>query len=133
MTRQVLDLGDQVKILRHGLTELVGQEGVIVGDEGRYSVWLPEVDDHNIALTHGWVAHHLERLGGELQLGDFVTVKGRCPAVEYYDHISLDGERGVIVDDFEDGMLMVHCMGEVVAVKARPDQLTRITRAEGQA
>lgn len=132
MTRQVLDLGDQVKILRHGLTELVGQEGVIVGCEGRYSVWLPEVDDYNIALTHGWVAHHLERLGGELQLGDFVTVTGE--GVDLEGHAwDLSDERGVIVDDFEDGTLLVHCMGEVTAVQARPDQLTRITRAEGQA
>ncbi|MHA0043906.1 hypothetical protein [Deinococcus sp. PEB2-63] len=132
MTRQVLDLGDQVKILRHGLTELVGQEGVIVGCEGRYSVWLPEVDDHNIALTHGWVAHHLERLGGQLQLGDFVTVTGEGMDLEGHAW-DLSGERGVIVDDFEDGTLLVHCMGEVAAVQARPDQLTRITRAEGQA
>lgn len=137
--RQVLDVGDRVQCLP-GARYMLGTITFIDENRAQQSgevtvTWDRDDQSGNGPFTQeGWTPGDLERLGGDLQLGDFVTVTGTCLSAQCSDdHFSLAGEFGLIVDDYEDGAFMVHCMGEVAAVQARPDQLNRITRVEALA
>jgi len=128
---QVLDVGDWVT--HAGL----GGEGVITGNQlGTvldYAVeWADSIDRYTM-IRNGWRRSQLIRIGGDLQPGDWVRVKGECETVRSTDRELIDDETGLIVDTYEEAEgpdFLVCVRGLADLYECRADQLTRITRAE---
>lgn len=133
---QLLDVGDHVVINRTGWG---AQQAVVIADR-EYLGWEEGAADYALAATGGYVQgvafiqrHEITRCGGDLQVGDFVRVTGRCEQAHTSDIDELDAETGIIVDDFEaaehaDFLVYVH--GECRVYECRARHLTRIRRGE---
>lgn len=130
MKRQVLDVGDQASFGKQAgmIARIVGERHVltIVG-RGQLG---------------GLTRSDLTRLGGELQVGDWVRVQGTCMNGNGVGYTALEGALGLIVDDYpavdgEPGQdspdFLVFVQGEGLAFVCLADQLTRISRAEALA
>lgn len=127
---QVLDVGDRVQVLDTS-DRLQGREGVVirVADE-RHVVAIP-----GIGQIGGYERSDLERIGGDIQVGDWVRVSGTVEPFWSCEKEELDAEAGVIVDEIAEGEgdFLVYVLTEADVYECCTDQLTRITRAEALA
>ncbi|RJF74991.1 hypothetical protein D3875_03055 [Deinococcus cavernae] len=129
---QVLDVGDRVQPSDTRLRHLAG-ETVVIGLDPR------EPDSYRLATTTGVVITAgrpgIERIGGNLQLGDWVKVQGRIEPTTTCDWTDVANAIGIIVDVYEDSDVdFVVAIPELNDLyECRTKDLTRITRAEALA
>lgn len=132
---QVLDVGDRVS----ALFSWGEQEGVIVRAWTKQSngvVYDWSADNAVRSLHVGQPRRSLTRVGGDLQVGDWVRVDGDCETLRTPDVEHIHGEVGIIVDTIAGGVkgdfvVYVPCLLD--AYECDISQLTRITRAEALA
>lgn len=137
--RQVLDVGDVVLSLHAPNARWKRHEAIILGlAGGRYRI-APKSGGLVVDVDMGWDRHELERVGGDLQLGDWARVEGECRSAQTGNtSVDLDGDVVLLVDtctdEFGDEIFLVFRreMPSINAI-AVPAQLTRITRAEALA
>lgn len=142
--RQVLDVGDRVQCLpggRYMLGTITFIDENRAQQPGEVTVtWDRDDQSGNGPFTQeGWTTGDLERLGGDLQLGDWARVEGECRSAQTGNtSVDLDGDVVLLVDtctdEFGDEIFLVFRreMPSINAI-AVPTQLNRITRAEALA
>ncbi|MVN88746.1 hypothetical protein GO986_18570 [Deinococcus sp. HMF7620] len=127
---QVLDVGD---IARYG-----EHEGVIARISGERHVLVVA----GCGQIGGLRRSDLTRVGGDMQIGDWVLVQGNCLQSNCVDYSVLDNQLGLIVDDYPEMEgdasqsgpdFLVFVQGEGQAYSCLTSQLTRVSRAEALA
>lgn len=136
--QQVLDIGDQVRPADQRIAGAIA--GLCVTEPLTVIEVLAEPDMYRIRNPDGLIVTGgrpgMERIGGDLQPGDWVRVTGKCKTVRGTDREDIEDEVGLIVDTYEEegGPDFLVCIrGLADLYECRTPQLTRITRAEALA
>ena len=125
---QVLDLGD---LVNRPLASIDDRTGVIIGIQDNYTLAVLSGQQPRM-VWRGIARSDLQRIGGDLQVGDFVRVEGevRAPGVGEWSTVSWD--TALITGFGWEETCYIAPLHRTSQYQTRLAALTRITKAEAR-